>query len=180
MITELKAKKWYTIKVQNNREKSISEKIRLDMKRDYDLDVNLLIPTRGVASVKNGKKVIKEQILYPGYIFVETEYIDKVAHLVKSIPGASNVLKDQNGSAIPLKQSEIDRIVVEKEVVKAMIESAFIEGEKIEIISGPFAKFRGTLTSVDMQKNKVKVEVAIFGRPSVVDLTLDDINKIAD
>jgi transcriptional antiterminator NusG len=180
MITEIKEKNWYTVKVQNNREKSISEKLKSDMMRDYSLEILTMIPTRGVASVKNGKKVIKEQILYPGYIFVHTESIDKVAHLVKSTPGASTVLRDDKGVAIQLKQAEIDRIVGEKEAVKAMIESAFIIGEKIEIISGPFSKFMGTVNWIDQERNKVKVEVSIFGRPSLVDLTLDDINKITE
>jgi transcriptional antiterminator NusG len=61
-----------------------------------------------------------------------------------------------------------------------MIESAFIIGEKIEIISGPFSKFMGTVNWIDQERNKVKVEVSIFGRPSLVDLTLDDINKITE
>jgi len=180
MLAELKTKNWYTIKVQNNREKSISEKLKSDMRRDYGLEVHFLIPTKGIASIKSGKKVIKEQIIYPGYIFCQTEEIDKVAHLVKSIPGASNVLRDDKGKAIVLKQSEIDKMIVDKEVTKAMIESAFIEDEVIEIINGPFAKFRGTVQSIDVEKNKVKVEVLIFGRPSSVELTLDDINKISE
>ena len=180
MITEVKEKNWYTVKVQNNREKSISEKIKSDMMRDYGIEILTMIPTRGVASVKNGKKVIKEQILYPGYVFVQTESIDKVAHLVKSTPGASTVLRDDRGAAVQLKQSEIDRIIGEKEAVKAMIESAFITGEKIEIISGPFSQFMGTVDWIDQDKNKVRVEVSIFGRPSLVDLTLDDINKIVE
>jgi transcriptional antiterminator NusG len=178
MNTEVKEKNWFTVKVQNNREKSISEKLKSDMMRDYGLEITTMIPTRGIASVKNGKKIIKEQILYPGYVFVQTESIDKVAHLVKSTPGASNVLRDDRGLAVQLKQSEIDRIIGEKEAVKAMIESAFIIGEKIEIISGPFSTFLGTVNWIDQEKNKVRVEVSIFGRSNLVDLTLDDINKI--
>lgn len=180
MITEVKEKNWYTVKVQNNREKSISEKLKSDMIRDYGIEITTMIPTRGIASVKNGKKVIKEQILYPGYVFVHTNSIDKVAHLVKSTVGASTVLRDDKGLAVPLKQAEIDRIIGEREAVKAMIESAFITGEKIEIITGPFNKFRGTVDWIDQEKNKVRVEVSIFGRPSLVDLTIDDINKIVE
>jgi len=176
MIIE-KAKKWFTIKVQNNREKSISEKLKLDMLRNYDEYIQFLIPTKGIASVKNGKKIIKEQILYPGYLFVETNSIDKVEHLVKGTTGATNVLKDSNGKPTPMKDSEIERILGEKEVIKAMIESSFIKGEKVEIINGPFTSFIGVVESVDNEKNKIKVEVPIFGRNTVVDLTTNDINK---
>lgn len=181
MIAETtKEKKWYTIKVQNNREKSVSERIKNDMKKYYESDLNFLIPTKVVASVKNGKKVIKEQILYPGYVFVETEMIEKVEYLVKGTTGATNVLKDAKGHPQPLKPFEIQKMIVEKEKTKEVAESSFLVGEKIEIISGSFTKFRGVIQSLDIDKNKVKVEVPIFGRPTSIDLTLTEIIKVID
>lgn len=181
MIAEtVKEKKWYTIKVQNNREKSVSERIKTDMKKYYESDLNFLIPTKVVASVKNGKKVIKEQILYPGYVFVETELIEKVEYLVKGTTGATNVLKDAKGHPQPLKPFEIQKMIVEKEKTKEVAESSFLVGEKIEIISGSFTKFRGVIQSLDVDKNKVKVEVPIFGRPTSIDLTLTEIIKVVD
>jgi hypothetical protein len=42
-ITESKTKNWYTIKVQNNREKSISERLKSEMKREYNQEVNISI-----------------------------------------------------------------------------------------------------------------------------------------
>ena len=181
MIAEtVKEKKWYTIKVQNNREKSVSERIKTDMKKYYESELNFLIPTKAVASVKNGKKVIKEQILYPGYVFVETELIEKVEYLVKGTTGAANVLKDAKGHPQPLKQAEIQKMIVEKEKIKEVVESSFMVGEKVEIISGSFTSFRGIIQSLDAEKNKVKIEVPIFGRPTLIDLTLTEIIKVMD
>ena len=178
MITaEAKTKNWYTIKVQNNREKSVSERLKSEMMREFNEEVNFLIPTQGVISVKDGKRVQKEQILYPGYIFVETSTIDKIAHLVKTTNGATNVLRDNKGTPIILKQSEVERMFGEKEANKVSLETAFVVGEKVEIVNGPFAKFKGTVESIDIDKNKVKVEVLIFGRATFVDLTLEDITK---
>ena len=101
-------KKWYTVKVQSNREKSVSEKLRQDMIREFKEEVNVLIPTQKLSVIKNGKVKHKEQLLYPGYIFVETESIDKVLHFVKIINGITNVLKDPQGNPIVMRQSEID------------------------------------------------------------------------
>jgi transcriptional antiterminator NusG len=179
MIAELSKTKWYTIKVQNNREKSVSERIKTDMMRYYNMELNFLIPTKAVASVKNGKKVVKEQILYPGYVFVQTDSIDKVEHLVKGTNGATNVLKDARGLAQPLKQSEIDKMIVEKEKTKEVVESTLIKGEKVEVITGPFQNFKGTIDRIE-ENGKVRVEVLIFGRPTTVDLTLKEIIKIVD
>lgn len=178
MITaEAKTKNWYTIKVQNNREKSVSERLKSEMMREFNQEISFLIPTQGIISVKDGKKVQKEQILYPGYIFVETNNIDKIAHLVKTTNGATNVLRDNKGTPIILKQSEVNRMIGEKEANKVSLETSFVLGEKVEIVSGPFAKFKGNIESMDIDKNKVKVEVLIFGRATFVDLTLADITK---
>lgn len=179
MITaEAKTKNWYTIKVQNNREKSVSERLKSEMMREFNEEVNFLIPTQGIISVKDGKRVQKEQILYPGYIFVETKTIDKINHLVKTTNGATNILRDTKGTPIILKQSEVDRMVGEKEANKsAIMNTSFIVGEKVEIINGPFTKFKGTISFIDPDKDKVKVDVLIFGRATAVDLTLIDIKK---
>jgi len=175
--TEEKTKNWYTIKVQNNREKSVSERLKSDMKREYNEEVTFLIPTQLTVDVKDGKKVQREKVLYPGYVFVQTNSIDKVSHLVKSTNGATNVLRDNKGLAIILKQSEVDRMIGEKENNKNVVENQFVVGETVEIVTGPFAKFKGTIDWIDNDKNKVKVEVLIFGRSTLVDLTIGDILK---
>lgn len=176
--TKVKPKNWYTIKVQNIRERSVSEKLKTEMLREFGEEVNFLIPTHGVATIKDGKKVLKEQILYPGYIFIETSSIDKIDHLVKTTNGATNILRDNKGTPITLKQSEVDRMLGEKEANSiAVLSDKFVPGEKVEVKNGPFASFKGTVSSVDNDKEKVKVEVLIFGRSTMVDLTLSDIVK---
>lgn len=180
MVTITQEKKWYTIKVQNNRERSVCERLKNDMLREFEVDVNFFIPTESNLTLRNGKKVIREKLLYPGYVFVETDCIDKISHLVKTTNGATQVMKDANGKPTTLKQAEINHMMGQKVVSKAKVESQFIEGEMVEIISGPFAKFKGTIDTIEADKNKVRVEVLIFGRPTKVDLTLDDITKCSN
>ncbi len=181
MIAEtIREKKWYTIKVQNNREKSVSERLKSDMLKFYETEINFLIPTQAIASVKNGKKVVKEQILYPGYVFVETDSIGQVEYLVKSTNGATNVLKDTKGKPQQIKQSDIDKMITEKEKAKEVVESSYVIGQKIEIVSGAFNQFKGNIEKIDEEKNKVTVQVAIFGRPTSVELTLTEIIKVVD
>lgn len=181
IATEAREKKWYTIKVQNSRERTVSERIKLEMIREYNQDINILIPIQNILSVKAGKKVQKEQVLYPGYIFVETSDIDKVEHMVKTTNGATNILKDKDGNPIALKQREVDRMIGEKE--EAILAKTtknidvYLVGEAVVIAAGPFQSFKGTVTSFDGDKDKVKVEVMIFGRSTIVDLQTSDVNR---
>lgn len=174
---EVKEKKWYTVKVQSNREKSVSEKLKLDMDRDFKEEVNVLIPTQKFSIIKNGKVKHKEQLLYPGYIFVETGSIDKILHFVKVINGMTSVLKDPQGNPIVLRNSEIERMTGEIEHRKSVDKGLYAIGEEVSVINGPFASFRGKIQTLDYEKDKVKIEVSIFGRVTIVDLTLADISK---
>jgi len=170
-------KKWYTVKVQNNRENSVSDKLKTEMIRDFNEDVNVLIPTKTVSSVKAGKIKHKQQVMYPGYIFVETASVDKVLHFVKVINGMSGVLKDPQGNPIVMRRSEIEKMTGIIEEVNKNSKDLFVLGEEVTVINGPFSTFRGKIQSIDYEKDKIKLEVSIFGRATIVDLTLADISK---
>jgi transcriptional antiterminator NusG len=170
-------KKWYTVKVQNNRENSVSDKLKTEMIRDFNEDVNVLIPTKTVSSVKAGKIKHKQQVMYPGYIFVETASVDKVLHFVKVINGMSGVLKDPQGNPIVMRKSEIEKMAGIIEEVNKTSKDLYVLGEEVTVINGPFSTFRGKIQSIDYEKDKIKLEVSIFGRATIVDLTLADISK---
>lgn len=168
-------KKWYTLKVQNNREKSVSEKLKQEMMRDFNEELNVLIPTRIISTIKSGKVNQKEQVMYPGYIFVETPNVDKVKHFVKIINGLSGILKDELGEPIQMRNSEIERMTGIVEENKTISHGIFILDQDVKIKNGPFATFRGKIQSIDYEKDKVRLEVFIFGRSTIVDLTIKDI-----
>jgi transcriptional antiterminator NusG len=170
-------KNWYTVKVQSNREKSVSEKLKFDMMREFKEEVNVLIPSQKFSIIKNGKVKQKEQLLYPGYIFVETQSIDKILHFVKVINGITSVLKDPQGNPIVLRKSEIERMAGEIEERKSIDKGIYAINQEVSVVNGPFASFRGKIQSLDYEKDKVRIEVMIFGRATIVDLTLNDISK---
>ena len=95
---------WYTIRTQNNKEKKVSERLKLFMKKEYDSELSVLIPTHVSVSIKKNKKDIKDKLLYPGYIFVGTNNIENLTQLVKITDGATNILKDGSGNPIIMKE----------------------------------------------------------------------------
>jgi transcriptional antiterminator NusG len=146
------------------------------MLREFNEDVSVLIPAQKISYVKDGKVKQKEQILYPGYIFVETESVDRVLHFTKIINGMTSVLKDPQGNPIIMRKSEIDRMNGEVEQRKQTDKGLYVIGQEINVKNGPFSGFKGKVTTLDYEKEKVKIEVTIFGRVTVLDLTLSDIS----
>lgn len=176
-------KKWYTIKVQTNYEKKVLERINIENTRSsVKLIDEVLIPTEKKFFVKNGKKCHKETILYPGYIFALSDHPSELAHSLKNVQGTSGLLKDKSGVFQFLKQSEVDKMMgdVAKAKEEVEITDYFIVGEKVKVNSGPFGDFNGDIEELQVDKQKVKVGILIFGRKTIVDLDLNQIDKIVN
>ena len=170
--------KWYTVKVQSNRERIISDRLKMEMSRN-GASINVVVPVEKVYFAKNGKKAHKERVTYPGYLFIETSSVATLQEVLKHIPGNSGILKSRDGEPSLLKQNEIDKIIDDVTRVESDIDIYnFVVGEMISIVGGPFDTFKGEIDEINKEKGKVKVTVPIFGRPTPVDLQIDQIQKI--
>ena len=181
MTKESNEMRWYTIRTQNNKERSVLEKMITELKySNIESKVGRsIIPTEKVISIRNGKRVFREKVVYPGYIFVETNATGELMNLLKGINGASGFVRTRSGEIHPMKEDEVRKILVEQEVADTKdMDSEFSLGEDVKIIEGSFTTFKGKISSLDKERKKIKVEVSIFGRQSLVDLTFSQIEKI--
>lgn len=171
--------KWYVIRTQINRERSIADKL---MKESVNGDLigkigRVLVPIEKSFTLKNGKKTARDKVLYPSYIFIETNAIGELKYWVKGCNGATGLLTNRNGDIQSLKDSEVQNMIGHQEeiILKQETENKYIIGEEVKIIDGPFNSFSGTVESIDDQK--VKIGVLIFGRKTLVELSLTQIDK---
>ena len=163
--------KWYVIKVMNGKEKKMKEAIEVKLKESNTESVisQMLVPSQKAVQLRRGKKIAVEKQSFPGYIFVECESISDVEANVKHINGVTSILKQ------PLTSKEIENILGRKE--KKETEETLHLKDKIKIIEGPFNSFVGTIDKLDLEKQKVKVSVLIFGRETMLDLTVSQVVK---
>ena len=174
--------KWYIVRAQSTREKSVSEKLIKESDKG-DLMGKLgrvLVPSEKSFYLKDGKKVSRDKVLYPGYIFVECNAIGELKYFVKGCNGAQGFLTNRAGDIQSLSNLEIDRMLgLQKEVEeKQELESIYIIGEEVKILDGPFNSFTGHIESIENQK--VKISVLIFGRKTIVELAISQIDKLID
>jgi len=137
----------------------------------------VLVPTEKSFHLKDGKKVTREKVMYPGYIFVETMSIGELSHFVKGCDGATGLLSDRAKKPQVLSLKEVERMIGVQEQVAVEQESTnrFIIGEVIKILDGPFNSFTGDVENID--GDKVKIAVLIFGRKTLVELNISQIDK---
>ena len=170
--------KWYIVRAQSNRERSVSERIiKESEKGDLMGKVGqVIVPMEKSFFLKNGKKVMREKVMYPGYIFVETNAIGELKYFIRGCNGATGFLTNRSGDILPLAQTEVNRMLGQHEESKEQqIETTFVHGEEVKIIDGPFNGFVGTIEEIKDQK--VKVGVLIFGRKTLMELSMMQIDK---
>lgn len=181
-LENVKTMKWYIVRAQSNRERSVSERIVKDGETGDLMGKigRVIVPTEKSFHLKNGKKVQREKVMYPGYIFVETNAVGELKYYLKGVNGATGFLTSRDKTIQSLTQAEVDRMLgiqKEKEVVAEQFDH-FIPGESVKVLDGPFTGFTGTVESIKDQK--VKVEVMIFGRKNLVELSSLQIEKHND
>ncbi len=176
-------KKWYSLRVISGKERKIKERIEMEVDRSgwSSFITQILVPTEKVYKIRNGKKVISERNILPGYILIEalpSGLSGEVVQTIANIPNVIHFLGREN--PIPMRASEANRMLGKvdesQEAGEAMIEP-FIIGETIKIIDGPFSEFIGDIQEINEEKKKLKVIVKIFGRGTEVELNFMQVEK---
>ncbi|MFC1477073.1 transcription termination/antitermination protein NusG [candidate division KSB1 bacterium] len=166
-------KKWYAIHVYSGQEKKVINYLESEIARTEveDRVSQVLVPQEKIIEMKNGKKVEKEKYFFPGYVLIEMDLDKETQHLVLNTPGVINFLGSQNNPQV-IQPSEIERILGrtrEREDIE-LTDVPFNVGDTVKVIDGPFNDFTGFIEEINPEKNKVKVMVSIFGRPTPVEL----------
>lgn len=171
--------KWYVLKVQSNRERSIRESIlrRIRIEGMQEFFGRIVIPTEKVVETKGGARKVREQKVLPGYMMIEMHLTDESWHLVRSTGGVGD-FTGAAGKPIPMEQGEINRWLGLAEAPKPELEEQprnvvkfdVSVGNHVKVKEGAFESFEGTVDSLDEATGKVKVIIEIFGRPTQVEL----------
>ncbi len=176
-------KRWYSLRVISGKERKIKERIELEIKRSgWDHVVTqVLVPSEKVYKIRNGKKVILDRNILPGYILLEADPERFSAEIVQGISNMPNVIHFLGRtSPIPMQESEANRMLGKVDESQGLVESMvepFIHGEMVKIIDGPFNDFVGDIKEINEEKKKLKVIVKIFGRGTEVELNFMQVEK---
>jgi transcriptional antiterminator NusG len=178
---EQQEKKWYVVRAISGKEKKAKEYIENEMaKRGWSADVpTVLIPTEQVVSIRNGKKVVKDRNYFPGYVILEADLRDEIIPVIQNLPNVLDFLREREGKPIPMRQSEINRILgkMDEQMEGADALDRFIVGENVKVIDGAFNSFVGVVEEVNEEKKKLKVTVKIFGRKTPLELGFSQVEK---
>jgi transcription termination/antitermination protein NusG len=170
-------KRWYVVKVQSGREESIKEAIERRVKIEglEEFFAKIIIPVAKTAEMRNGKRVVKEHKLYPGYLMVEVEYNDRILYLFRETSGVGDFVGGSLQHAPPpMTDREVERMLGrqgEADDVKIVHQKPkYDRGDRVKVKEGTFAGMEGEVKELIEVKGQVRVELTIFGRPVPVEL----------
>lgn len=178
-------KKWYVLRVLSGREKKVKQYLESEINREgWDhIVTQILVPTEKVYKIQNGKKVIKERNMFPGYMYIEAEEKLLNGDIMAHIRNTTNVINFLGGNnPETLRDEEVMKLLGKVDEIDEMGELAnepFLIEETVKIIDGPFNDFTGTIEEINEEKKKLKVIVKIFGRKTPVEVNFLQVEKVS-
>jgi len=174
--------KWYVVRAISGKEKKVKQYIEAEVNRlgIAHLIPQVLIPTEKYYQMRDGKKIAKERNFFPGYVLIEAQLDGELEHVVKNINSVIGFLGDKAGTAIPLRQAEVNRILGKVDEMSAqgeVMNVPYYVGENVKVMDGPFNGFSGVIEEVNEEKKKLKVMVKIFGRRTPLELNYMQVEK---
>lgn len=181
-IEEHKApqKKWYVATAysgfENKVKLALQERIRqFHMESSFG---EIMVPSETVSQqTKDGKSRVRSKTTFPGYVFVEMIMNEETWHLVKDTPKVTGFVGNQKPQEVKPPQVEDLRRGITEGAVKPKPKQQFAVGDEVRVTVGAFANFSGTVQEVNADKQKLKVMVSIFGRPTPVELEFGHVEK---
>jgi transcriptional antiterminator NusG len=140
------------------------------------------VPFEKIVVIKNDKKKIKERMFFPGYIMINMNMDVESKYFVENSSSVISFVAPKGKMPAPLREKEVKRIFGEvrrKEGVLDIIDVPFKKDDHIKVISGPFIDFNGVVEEVNKDKQKVRVIISIFGRPTPVELDFFQVEMIS-
>jgi len=171
---------WYLVKVLPGKERQMADEFNKQIEQGKMKNVNRFIcPTEKHQVTVRNKKMIREKVLYSGYLYFESDQQLNEDQL-KTISLTQNVM-GMGGNRIPiqLRESDISRILKD-EILDRHVDAKltkYVIGETIIVNDGPFATFEGIVSEIK-EDDKVDIEIKIFGRANTISLNMNQIQKI--
>ena len=172
-------KQWYVLHTYVSKEKQVKEAIErmLEDSEMKDYFGQILISSHKTFVIKDGKRLVRERKIFPNYLLIEMAMTPETYNFVIRIPGATKFLGSDK-IPTPLSEIEVNRILGIKhdkdDITKVM---NFVIGDRIKIVDGPFNDFEGTVERIIEDKEKLIIDVTVFGRITPVEVSFDQVEK---
>lgn len=171
--------KWFVLSTYAGHENKVLENLkqRISANKAEDMISDIVVPTQNKIVIKEGKKKTVEERFFPGYMLIHMDLNEVTWHIVRNAEGVKGFVGTDR-KPTPLSDQEAQGILKYMEVEQPAFQSAFLVGDAVKVVDGPFKEFVGSVREINETKGKVKVLLSVFGRETPVDLDFLQIKKL--
>ena len=175
-------KKWYVIHTYSGYENKVMTNLlkRVESMGMEDKIFRVIVPEEEETEIKDGKKKVSKKKFFPGYVLAEMIMTDDSWYVVRNTPGVTGFIGSSGGGTkpTPLLPEEADEILKQMGMTESTVNVDFEVKENVRVTDGPFSNFTGTIEDINLDKQKVKVHVNMFGRDTPVELDFSQVEKL--
>ena len=166
-----KKRNWYVIHTYSGYEDAVAENLkqRVEALGMEDKIFNVIVPKEKKIKIKDGKRKVVEEKIYPGYVLVEMFVTDDSWYVVRNTPNVTGFV-GAGTTPVPVSTKEIEILKERMGVEEPQYKIEFKVGDSVKIIDGIFKDFDGKVSEIDEERGKVKVSINMFGRDTPVEL----------
>ncbi|MGV8905255.1 MAG: transcription termination/antitermination protein NusG [Acetobacterium sp.] len=172
---QLDEAQWFVAHTYSGYENKVKASIEatVENRNMEDLILEVQVPVQEVVESKNGKRVVKEKKLFPGYVMIKMFITDDSWYVVRNTRGVTGFVGPAS-KPVPLTKAELKSMGIRQQRVEISMQV----GEEVKVTEGPLEGFTGIIEEVHQEKSKVKVNVSMFGRETLAELGFEQIEKL--
>ena len=176
--------RWYVVHTQSGYEKKVKQNLeaRTQSMNAEDKIFEVVIPMEDVVEFKNGRKVVVQKKVFPGYLLVRCDMDDDSWYVIRNTPGVTGFV-GQGAKPSPLPRRDVEsflqvKIEGDEPAKRSKPRLEYEVGESVRVKEGPFADFSGQIAEINADQLKLKVLVNIFGRETLVEMDFSQVAKL--
>jgi transcriptional antiterminator NusG len=172
-------KNWYVIHTYSGYEDAVAKALRqrVESLGMEDKIFDVIVPKEKKIKIKDGKRKVVEEKIYPGYVLIEMIVTDESWYVVRNTPNVTGFV-GAGTVPVPVSKGEIDNLKRRMAVEEPEYKIEAKVGDSVKITDGPFKDFDGRVSGIDEKRGKVQVLVSMFGRDTPVELDSLQIRKL--
>jgi transcriptional antiterminator NusG len=176
--------RWFVVHTQSGYEKKVKQNLeaRIHSMNAEEAVYEVVIPMEDYVDFKNGKRIVAQRKMFPGYLLVRAELDDTAWFVIRNTPGVTGFV-GQGAKPSPLPRKDVEAFLTpkgteEQVATRAKPRLEYEIGETVRVREGPFADFSGEVIEINEDQLKLKVLVNIFGRETPVELEFSKVAKL--
>lgn len=172
---------WYAVHTYSGYEDAVERylKQRVESLSMNDKIFNVTVPKEKKIRIKNGKRKVTEEKIYPGYVLVDMILNEDSWYVVRNTPRVMGFVGPDPTKPTPVSKGEVERLLSRiEEDHEAKFKVEYAVGDLVRVVDGPFRDYEGKIIGVDEEHGRVRVSIPVFSRETVMEIDSLQIQKI--